>query len=224
MIGMHGDMEGGAAVIAAMGAIAEAKLGINVVGIIPACENLVSGKSMKPGDIVKSMNGKTIEIGNTDAEGRLVLADAITYAIRECGATSIIDIATLTGAVLRALGRRYSGLFSNSEDLAAKIVQASVISGENVWRLPLGEDEYPDINGSDVADIKNTGKGVQSGAIAGARFLQEFVEKKPWVHLDIAGTADSVEDTQIYSKGATGAGAMLLYEAVKLMEKPYKSY
>ncbi len=222
MLGMSGDMDGAAAVISAMGAIAEAKLGINVVAVIPACENLISGKASKPGDIVKSMNGKFIEIANTDAEGRLILADGITYAIRECGATSIIDIATLTGACEAALGSRYSGLFSTSEDMAAKIVQASVISGENVWRLPLGEDEYPDINKSDIADIRNTGR--ECGATAAARFLEEFVEDKPWVHLDIAGTAWVKDDKQIYAKGATGVGTMLLYEAVKLMEKPYKSY
>ena len=222
MLGMHTDMAGGAAVIAAMGAIAEAKLGINVTGIIPACENMVSGKSMKPGDIVKSMNGKYIEVLNTDAEGRMALVDAITYAIRECGATSVIDIATLTGACVNALGDRYTGMFSNSEDLTAKIVQASVISGENVWRMPLGEEEYDDLNKSEVADIANLGARV--GATAAARFLMEFTEKKPWVHLDIAGTAEAKADKEIYSKGCTGVGAMLLYEAVKLMEKPYKSY
>lgn len=222
ILGMHTDMAGAAAVIAAMGAIAEAKLGINVTAVIPACENLISGKAMKPGDIVKSMNGKYIEVLNTDAEGRMALVDAITYAIRECGATSIVDIATLTGACANALGDRYTGMFSNSEDLTAKIVQASVISGENVWRMPLGEDEYDDLNKSDVADIANLGARV--GATAAARFLMEFVENKAWVHLDIAGTAECKADKEIYSKGCTGVGAMLLYEAVKLMEKPYKSY
>lgn len=222
MYGMHGDMGGAAAVIAAMGAIAEAKLGINVTAVIPACENLISGKASKPGDIVKSMNGKFIEIKNTDAEGRMALADAITYAIRECGATCLIDVATLTGACQHALGSRYTGMFSNSEELTAKVVQASVISGENVWRMPLGEGEYDDINQSDMADIANVGS--QCGATAAARFLYEFVECKPWVHLDIAGTAESSVDAEIYSKGGTGVASMLLYEAVKLMEKPYKSY
>ncbi len=222
MKGMNGDMGGAAAVISAMGAIAEAKLGINVVGVIPACENLISGSAAKPGDIVQSMNGKYIEVGNTDAEGRMALADAITYAIRECGATSVIDVATLTGACVVALGDRYTGAFANSEDLAAKIIQASVLSGENVWRLPLGDGEYDDVNDSDVADITNCGN--KAGAIAAARFLSAFVEKKPWVHLDIAGTSESSKDAQIYSKGGTGAATMLLYEAVKLMEKPYKSY
>ena len=222
MAGMQGDMAGAAAVIAAMGAIAEAKLGINVCGIVPACENLVSGSAMKPGDIVQSMNGKYIEVVNTDAEGRMALVDAITYAIRECGATSLIDVATLTGACEVALGDRYTGMFSNSEDLAAKIVQASILSGENIWRLPLGDDEYADLNSSSIADIANC--GTKCGAIAAARFLCEFVEKKPWVHLDIAGSSDSDSDKEIFSKGGTGAATMLLYEAVKLMEKPYKSY
>ncbi|MEE1228429.1 MAG: leucyl aminopeptidase [Lachnospiraceae bacterium] len=222
MAGMQGDMGGAAAVIAAMGAIAESKLGINVTGIVAACENLVSGKSMKPGDIVKSMNGKTIEIDNTDAEGRLTLVDAITYAIRECQATSIVDIATLTGACEVALGSRYTGCFSNSDDLLAKILQGSIIAGENIWKLPLGTDEYPEINKSEIADIKNTGN--ECGAIAAARFINEFVESKPWIHLDIAGTSESKKDQEIYSVGGTGVGAMTLYEFVKLMEKPYKSY
>lgn len=222
MMGMHGDMGGAAAVIAAMGAIAEAKLGINVTAVIPACENLVSGKSMKPGDIIQSMNGKYVEIVNTDAEGRMALIDAITYAIRECNATTIIDVATLTGACEVALGSRYTGAFSNSDELMSKMVQASVLSGENIWRLPLGDDEYKDLNSSKVADIANC--GTQCGAIAAARFLCEFVERKPWVHLDIAGTSESSSDCEIFSEGGTGAGTMLLYELVKIMEKPYKSY
>ena len=222
MLGMHGDMAGGAAVIAAIGAIAAAKLGINVTAIVPACENLISGKAYKPGDIVKSMSGKYIEIGNTDAEGRLVLADAITYAIRECGATSVIDIATLTGACKIALGDRYTGVFSNSDDLAAKLVQASILAGENIWRLPLGGDEYADLTKSTVADLCNVSK--KAGAITGARFINEFVEKKPWIHMDIAGTSDSDADKEIYVVGGTGAGVMTLYELVKILEKPYKSY
>lgn len=222
MKGMHGDMGGAAAVIAAMSAIAQAKLGINVTAVIPACENMVSGKAMKPGDIIASMNGKYIEVANTDAEGRMALADAITYAIRECGATSLIDVATLTGACQVALGSRYTGVFSNSDELIAKLVQASILAGENIWRMPLGDDEYKDLNASSVADIANC--GTQCGAIAAARFLNEFVERKPWIHMDIAGTSDSDADTEIYSKGGTGVTAMTLYEFVKLMEKPYKSY
>ncbi len=222
MKGMHTDMAGAAAVIAAMGAIAEAKLGINVTAIIPACENLISGKAMKLGDIVQSMNGKYIEIGNTDAEGRLTLADGITYAIRECGASTVIDVATLTGACHVALGDRYTGVFSNSDDLTGKLVQASILAGENIWRLPLGGDEYADLNKSTAADLFNASR--KCGAISAARFLNEFVEQKPWIHMDIAGTAESDADTQIYTEGATGVAAMTLYELVKIMEKPYKSY
>jgi len=222
MKGMQGDMGGAAAVIGAMGAIAEAKLGINVVAVIPACDNMISGRSSRPGDIVTSFSGKTIEIGNTDAEGRLTLVDAISYAIKECGANSIIDVATLTGACVVALGDRYTGVFSNSEDLMSKIVQGSILAGENIWRLPLGDQEYDDINKSSIADICNTGK--KAGAIAAARFLNEFVERKPWVHLDIAGSSESDEDKEIFAKGGTGVATMLLYEFVKAMEKPYKSY
>lgn len=220
--GMQGDMGGAAAVIAAMGAIAQSKLGINVTAVIPACENMISGEAMRTGDIVQSMNGKYIEVVNTDAEGRMALADAITYAIRECGATSLIDVATLTGACQTALGSRYTGVFSNSDDLVAKLVQASILAGENIWRMPLGDDEYKDLNASSMADIANC--GTQCGAIAAARFLNEFVERKPWIHMDIAGTSDSDADVEIYSKGGTGVAVMTLYEFVKLMEKPYKSY
>ncbi|MBQ9155666.1 MAG: leucyl aminopeptidase [Eubacterium sp.] len=222
MKGMHGDMGGAAAVIGAIGAIAQAKLGINVTAIVPACENMVSGKAAKPGDIVQSMNGKYIEVVNTDAEGRMALVDAITYAIRQCNATTVIDVATLTGACVVALGDRYTGVFSNSDDLTAKLVQASIIAGENIWRLPLGGDEYAELNKSSVADIANC--GTKCGAIAAARFLAEFVERKPWIHMDIAGSSESDADTQIYAEGGTGAAVMTLYELVKIMEKPYKSY
>ena len=222
MTSMHTDMGGAAAVIGAMSAIAQAKLGINVTAVIPACENLISGKAMKPGDIVQSMNGKYIEVGNTDAEGRMTLIDAITYAIRECGATTVIDVATLTGACVVALGDRYTGVFSNSDDLTAKLVQASIVAGENIWRLPLGGDEYADLNKSSVADLNNV--SLKCGAITAARFLNEFVEKKPWIHMDIAGTACSDKDTEIYAEGGTGVAAMTLYELVKILEKPYKSY
>ena len=152
----------------------------------------------------------------------MAVIDAMSYAIRECGATTLIDVATLTGACVVALGDRYTGAFSNSDELMAKIVQASILAGENIWRLPMGDEEYDNLNASTVADIANCGK--KCGATAAARFLGEFVEKKPWVHLDIAGTSESDEDKEIYSKGGTGAATMLLYETVKLMEKPYKSY
>ncbi|MCI6858416.1 MAG: aminopeptidase, partial [Eubacterium sp.] len=133
-----------------------------------------------------------------------------------------VDVATLTGACQVALGDRFTGAFSNNDELMAKTVQASILAGENIWRLPMGDDEYSDLNASSVADIANCGK--KCGAIAAARFLNAFVEKKPWLHLDIAGTSESDEDKEIYAKGGTGAAAMLLYELVKLTEKPYKSY
>lgn len=222
MTGMHGDMAGAAAVLGAMKAIAEAKLELNVLAVIPACENMISGGSSRPGDIVESMNGKFIEIDNTDAEGRLTLVDAITYAIRTKRATSVVDIATLTGACVVALGDRYIGTFSNDDALMQKVIQSSVASGEAIWRLPLCEDEYAGINASNVADIKNCGS--QCGATAAAGFIQEFVEDKPWVHFDIAGTADSKMDREIFSIGATGSGVQLLYELAKSLEKPHKSY
>lgn len=222
MAGMHGDMAGAAAVLGAMKAIAEAKLELNVLAVIPACENMISGGSSRPGDIVESMNGKYIEIDNTDAEGRLTLVDAITYAIRTKRATSVVDIATLTGACVVALGDRYIGTFSNDDALMQKVIQSSVASGEAIWRLPLCEDEYAGINASAVADIKNCGS--QCGASAAAGFIQEFVEDKPWVHFDIAGTADTKMDREIFSMGATGSGVQLLYELAKSLEKPHKSY
>lgn len=222
MTGMKGDMSGAAAVLGAMKAIAEAKLEVNVLAVIPACENMISGNAARPGDIVESMNGKYIEIENTDAEGRLTLVDAITYAIRTKRATAVVDIATLTGACVVALGDRYIGTFSNDDELMQKVIQSSVLSGEAIWRLPLCEDEYSGMNASFVADIKNTGE--QCGATAAAGFLQEFVEGVPWVHFDIAGTADSKQDREIFSIGATGSGVQLLFELVKSLEKPHKSY
>lgn len=223
MSGMKNDMAGAAAVLGAMKAIAEAKLEINVVAVIPACENMISGNSSRPGDIVESMNGMFIEIDNTDAEGRLTLADAITYAIRTKRATTVVDIATLTGACIVALGDRYIGTFSNDDAVMQKVIQSSVASGEAIWRLPLCEDEYPGINASSIADIKNVGNSTNS-ASAAAAFLQAFVEDVPWVHFDIAGTADSKLEREIYSVGATGCGVQLLYELAKSMEKPHKSY
>ncbi|MDO4555223.1 MAG: leucyl aminopeptidase [Lachnospiraceae bacterium] len=222
MTGMKCDMSGAAAVLGALKAIAEAKLEINVLAVIPACENMISGGAARPGDVVESMSGKYIEIENTDAEGRLTLADAITYAVRTKRATAVIDIATLTGACVVALGDRYIGTFSNDDVLMQKVIQSSVLSGEAIWRLPLCEDEYKDINASMIADIKNTGS--QCGATAAAGFIQEFVEGVPWVHFDIAGTAQSQADKEIFTVGATGSGVVLLYEIAKSLEKPHKSY
>jgi len=181
---MKGDMAGGAAVIAAIGAMAQLKLKINVTAIIPATENLPGGRALKPGDVLKASNGKTIEVVNTDAEGRLILADALAYAVRQ-RISPLIDLATLTGACHVALGDSYAGVFTNNQPLADKVVKAGNDCGENLWQLPL-PDEYKELNKSDIADIKNSG-GRYGGAITAALFLQEFVAETPWVHMDIAG-------------------------------------
>ena len=198
---MKGDMAGGAAVMAAMGAIAQLKPKINVIAIIPAMENLPGGNALKPGDILTAMNGKTIEIISTDAEGRLTLADALGYA-KKLGAKSIVDVATLTGACRVALGDVYSGAFSNNQELVDKVIAAGGEAGELIWQMPMHE-QYKEQNKSDVADIKNVG-GKYGGAITAAQFLAEFAGDIPWVHLDIAGTSMSEKERTYLVKGATG--------------------
>jgi leucyl aminopeptidase len=198
---MKGDMAGAAAVMAAVSAIAQLKLKVNVTAIVPATENLPSGKSLKPGDILKAINGKTIEVVNTDAEGRLILADALGYAVKK-GFSSLVDIATLTGACHVALGDVCSGIFGNSQELIDKIVKAGTEAGERLWQMPMYE-EYKEKNKSDVADIKNSG-GRYGGAITAAQFLAEFAGKTPWVHIDIAGTSMADKERGYLVKGATG--------------------
>jgi leucyl aminopeptidase len=198
---MKGDMAGAAAAMAAVSAIAQLKLKINVTAVVPTTENLPSGKALKPGDILKAINGKTIEVVNTDAEGRLILADALGYAVKK-GFSSLIDIATLTGACHVALGDICSGIFGNSQELIDKVVKAGAEAGERLWQMPLYE-EYKEQNKSDVADIKNSG-GRYGGAITGAQFLSEFVDKTPWVHIDIAGTSMTEKEHGYLVKGATG--------------------
>jgi len=198
---MKGDMSGGAAVMAALSAIAQLKLKVNVTGIIPATENLPSGKALKPGDVLRAMNGKTIEVVNTDAEGRLILADALSYAVKQ-GLSPLVDIATLTGACHVALGDLCSGIFPNDQELADKVIKAGADAGECLWQLPMYE-EYKEQNKSDVADIKNSG-GRYGGAITAAQFLSEFVYDKPWAHIDIAGTFFSDKEKGYLVKGATG--------------------
>lgn len=207
---MKGDMEGAADVIGAMGAISKAALKINVVGVIAACENLISGTAYKPSDIIRSKSGKLIEVVNTDAEGRLTLADAITYAIQEKGVTKLVDIATLTGACAMALGDRFIGAFTNNEAFYQAAEQSAGLAGENIWRLPISE-EYRHYNKSSIAPIKNAGSQM-GGAIAAAMFIQEFVQELPWLHLDVAGASFSEADAEIFSPGATGSGTELLYE------------
>ena len=213
---MKGDMAGGAAVMAAISAIAQLKPKINVTAIVPAAENLPGGNALKPGDILTAMNGKTIEIINTDAEGRLILADALAYA-RKLGAKSIVDVATLTGACMVALGRVCSGVFGNNQELVDKVIAAGAAAGELIWQMPM-YDEYKELIKGDVADIKNTG-GRYGGAITAAKFLAEFINDTPWVHLDIAGTSLSEKERTYQVKGATGVPVRTLVNLVISLAK-----
>ena len=198
---MRYDMAGGAAVLGAMRAIARLKPSIPVTALVPAVENMVGSKAQRPGDIVKSLNGKTIEVLNTDAEGRLILIDAITYAKR-LGCTHLVDAATLTGAIVVALGHVNIGAFTNHEELLGRVMAAARSEGEKMWHMPLDED-YRDLLKSPFADLANIG-GRWGGAISAAWFLKEFAEDTPWVHLDIAGTA-WLDDAKPYmAKGPTG--------------------
>jgi leucyl aminopeptidase len=206
---MKGDMAGAAAVMTALGAIAQLKPRINVTAIIPATENLPSGTALKPGDVLKAMNGKTIEVISTDAEGRLILADALSYAVKQ-GLSPLIDLATLTGACRVALGLLYSGVFGNDQNLVDKVLKAAERTGERMWQMPLPE-EYKEQNKSEIADIKNTGNRY-GGAITAALFLAEFVGNTPWVHLDIAGPRLSSKESGYLVKGAAGFGVRTLVE------------
>lgn len=209
---MKEDMAGAAAVITAMEALAHLKPKVNVIGVTPLAENLPSGKATKPGDIVRFYNGKTAEIKNTDAEGRLILADALSYVTKHYKPDAIIDIATLTGACAYALGPFFSGLMSQHDDLVTYIETCAQRSGDHVWRLPLTEDYAPAIK-SDVADLSNIGSPkYMAGAITAASFLKNFVNDTPWAHVDIAGTAFNVPDIPYFRTGATGAGVRLLIE------------
>lgn len=209
---MKGDMAGGAAVLCAMEAVATFKPCINVTAIVPATENMPGGKAQRPGDLVTTMSGKTIEVDNTDAEGRLVIADAITYARSE-GATKIIDVATLTGAITTALGNVCSGAFGNDQDLVDQVLAAGEMEGEPVWQFPMFED-YRKQYKSDVADMKNTG-GRSAGSIIGAQIIGEFVDDAAWVHIDIAGTSRSDLLSGHVIKGATGTPVRTLVRLLR---------
>ena len=198
---MKYDMSGGAGVIAAMSALGTLKPKLNVVGIVPATENMPGGKATKPGDIVTAMNGKTIEVINTDAEGRLILADALCYA-NKLGATKIVDAATLTGACVIALGHASSALVTNDDAFGAEFLSAAKPTGERYWQMPY-YDDYTIQMKSDIADLKNTG-GRPAGTLTAAAFLREFVSNTPWVHLDIAGTAYLENESAWQAKGPTG--------------------
>lgn len=206
---MKYDMAGGAAMVGAMRAIALLKPNVRVIGIVCASENMPDGKAQKPGDVQTAMSGKTIEIINTDAEGRLVLADGLAYA-KQLGATHLIDAATLTGACVVALGMVHGGAFSNDDATFAKFNAALETSGEKFWRLPLG-DEYADMIKSDIGDIKNTG-GRWGGAITAAEFLKVFAEDTPWIHLDIAGMAWMEENRPYIAKGPSGIAVRSILE------------
>ena len=205
---MIGDMGGSAAVVGLMKALALRKAKVNVVGVVGLVENMPDGTAQKPGDIVKSMSGQTIEIQNTDAEGRLVLADALWYAQDKYKPEIMIDLATLTGAIVMSLGNKMAGIFSNNDDLSDKLLNAGRDSGDNVWRLPLSES-YDKMINSKFADMKNIGIG-GAGSITAAQFLKRFVNKVPWVHIDIAGTATGMEKSSINTSWATGFGVNLL--------------
>lgn len=207
---MKEDMSGAAAVISAIDALAQLKPDVNIIAIAPTSENLPSGKATKPGDIVTFYNGKTAEIKNTDAEGRLILADALSYAVKQYKPDVIVDLATLTGACSRALGPFYTGLFSEHPALVERLHAAGNMSGERLWQLPMGDD-YEKAIKSTVADICNIGsKQIPAGASTAAHFLQHFVGDVAWAHLDIAGTAFDVPNISYYTSGATGVGVRLL--------------
>jgi leucyl aminopeptidase len=219
MVTMKSDMGGAASVIGAISAIAKRKLKINVVAVVAACENILSATSYKPGDIIGSMAGKTIEVLNTDAEGRLTLIDAVHYVIAKENASKVIDVATLTGAVLSALGTTTTAAVTNNEEFYKELENASKKSDEKVWLLP-AFDDYKKLIESDIADLKNVG-GKLAGTITAALFIREFVQDKPWIHLDIAGTAWTDKETNYYSKGGTGVGVRTLYYLAKNKTKLY---
>lgn len=209
---MKDDMAGAAAVLGAVEAIARLKLPINILAVLPCTENLPSGTALKPGDVISSLEGKTIEIINTDAEGRLILADGLVYA-RQLGATKLIDVATLTGACVVALGNVTSGVMTNQDAWCDQLLAAAAQAGEKMWKLPLCE-EYKEQIKSSIADIKNSG-GRQAGAITAALFLSHFTANMPWVHIDIAGTVTASKEKGYQVKGATGVSVRTLIQLAK---------
>lgn len=214
---MKTDMAGSAVVVGLMRNLAQRKAKVNVVGVVGLVENMPSGTAQRPGDVVKSMSGQTIEVINTDAEGRLVLADALHYTIDKFSPKLVVDLATLTGAIIIALADIYGGLFANDDELAKKLIESGEKTGERLWRLPLGE-EYDEMINSDIADMKNVGAGRGAGSTTAAQFLQRFVGKTKWAHLDIAGVAWKGKGDALAHKGATGFGLRLLDNLVKGFE------
>ncbi|MBA3752390.1 hypothetical protein H0X06_06415, partial [Candidatus Dependentiae bacterium] len=214
MIAMKDDMAGAAVVLATLKVIGQLKPDVNVVAIAPLAENMPSGTAQKPGDVLRTYNGKTIEVIDTDAEGRLVLADGLAYAVDKYKPDALIDVATLTGACAYALGVFYAGLFSQHDELSARLLKASEHSGDRLCRLPMDNDYKPAIK-SDIADIKNIGsRRYMGGAITAAFFLQNFTGDIPWAHLDTAGTAFGMPDRTYLRPGATGFGIRLLTDLI----------
>jgi leucyl aminopeptidase len=211
---MKMDMSGGAAVLEAIAAIADLGLPVRIAGCVPATENMPSGTATRPGDIITQLNGKTVEVNNTDAEGRLILADALTYCVRELGAERLVDVATLTGGVVIALGSTYAGLLANDDEWAERVRAAGERTGELAWRLPL-HPEYKDLTRGKDAQLTNSSAKRKASTIYAASFLEEFVDEVPWAHLDIAGTAWDVGRDYV-GNGPTGFGVRLL---VALMDE-----
>jgi leucyl aminopeptidase len=206
---MKRDMAGGGAVLGAMMAIGQLKPKVNIIAVVPCTENMPSGSAFRPGDIITSMSGKTIEVLNTDAEGRLILADAVTYA-KKLGATKIVDLATLTGACVVGLGSVYSGVITNNREWCQRIIAVAQQTGEKMWELP-NDEEFLEQVKSSIADLKNSG-GRAGGTITAGLFIGQFADKTPWVHIDIAGTSDSDKDKGYNLKGGTGAGVRTLIQ------------
>ena len=214
---MKSDMAGSEAVIGAMAAISNAKLPINVTAVVAACENLISGRAYRPGDIINTMAGKTVEIISTDAEGRLTLADAMHFAIKHERVTQLVDIATLTGAAVVALGGTRAPVLTNQQELYEALQYAEKYSNEKYWQLPTDE-EYANLNKSTVADLKNSG-GRMAGTISAGLFLREFAQDRPWMHIDIAGMAMTDKPKAWQQKGATGFAVKTLFYFVKKMSE-----
>jgi leucyl aminopeptidase len=211
---MKWDMGGAGAVAGAMLALAKRKAKANVVGICGLVENMPDGGAQRPGDVVTSMSGQTIEVINTDAEGRLVLCDAITWTQREFAPSAVIDLATLTGAMIISLGHEHGGLFANDDALAAKLLGAGAASGDKLWRFPMGP-AYDKLIDSPIADMKNVGPR-EGGSITAAQFIQRYVDKgTPWAHLDIAGMVWASKPGATWDKGATGFGVRILDRFVR---------
>ena len=211
MLTMKDDMSGAACVLGVMRAVAKLQPDMEVHGIIAACENMPSGSSYKPGDILTAKNGKTIEVDNTDAEGRITLADALCYAC-ELGVDEVVDIATLTGACVVALGSNISGIMGNDDELVERLIETGKESGEKFWKLPMDKDYFNSLK-SEIADMKNTGSRMGGASIAGV-FLQEFVKDTKWAHIDIAGTAYLEKPQKEFIAGSTGAGVRTLLNYV----------